>query len=150
MSRTQVNDLIRQLHEAQRQTTQQILRITSYENLGAPAPEGFTVQELLRMWVWHFWSHYRELVRARGSLANDNPHFHVPHFVRQANEEFGRFVGELACLTDEQLVLTLPGDSRSIRQIVEHLLDSLTQYLPDQIAQACKQQEPTQETNDNR
>ena len=144
MSRTEVNDLIHQLHEAQWQATQQILRIASHKNLGATAPDESSVKDLLRMWVWHFWSHYRELVRARGSLANDNPHFHVPHFVRQANEEFGRFVGELACLTDEQLALKPSADSRSTRELVEHLLDSLNHYLPDQITQACKQQEPMQ------
>jgi hypothetical protein len=87
------------------------------------------------MWVWHFWSHHRELVLARGRLSEDNPHFHVPHFVRQANEEFGRFVGELACLTDAQLDLCLPG-GRSIREVVEHTLATLEEYFADQVRRA--------------
>ena len=148
MSRTQVYELIGQLHQAQRQTTERVLEAAQFENLPDPTPDGFTVQDTLRGWVWHLWSHQRELVRARGALANDNPHFHVPHFVRQAHEEFGRFMGELACLTDEQLDLRPPDGDRCIREIVEHVLGTLRDYTPDQIEQACKAKKPRQQAPD--
>ena len=136
MPRTEVDQLANRLHEAQQRATAQIIAAASYETLERVTPDGFTVKDTLRMWSHHFWSHHRDLIRARGALTNDNPHFHVPHFVRQANEEFGRFVGELTCLTDEQLDLHLPGGERSVRQIVEHVLDTLTEYLPQQVRQA--------------
>lgn len=88
-----MNALVRRLHEAQQRTTEQIAGSLSYDDLPRKGAAGFTVNEILRMWVWHFWSHHRDLVRARGCIEGDNPHFHVPHFARQAHEEFGRFVG---------------------------------------------------------
>jgi hypothetical protein len=134
--RREVQDLIRRLHAAQQQVTEDVLERATWEDLGHTTPDGFTVNDVLRTWVWHFWSHHRELVLARGRLTDDNPHFHVPHYVRQANEEFGRFVGELACLTDEQLDLRLPGDGRTVREIVEHTLATLEGYFADQIGRA--------------
>jgi hypothetical protein len=136
MAQTEVREQVRRLHEAQRQVTNDVLDRASWEGLGDSTPDGFTVNDTLRMWVWHFWAHHRELVLTRGRLVEDNPHFHVPHYVRQANEEFGRFVGELACLSDEQLDLRLPGDGRTIREIVEHVLAMLEGYFADQIERA--------------
>ena len=138
MGREQVHELVRRMQDAQLQATELILRSARYENLSDKSSEGFTVQDHLRMWVWHFWSHYRDLIRARGCIEGDNPHFHVPHFVRQANEEFGKFVGELLCLTDEQLDLKPPDGERSVREVVGHVLDTLTNYIPAQIVGACK------------
>lgn len=60
----------------------------------------------------------------------------MPHYVREANLEFGRFIGELACLTDDQLDLSVPDGGRSIREVVEHVLGSLEGYFPDQIERA--------------
>ena len=124
MSQTEVRELIRRLHSAQQRVTDEVLDHADYDRLGFETPDGFTVNDTLRMWVWHFWSHHRDMVLARGRLTGDNPHFHVPHYVRQANEEFGRFIGELACLTDEQLDLQMPDGAntpdvgRSIREVV--------------------------------
>jgi hypothetical protein len=126
--------MLQRLHEAQRELTARVAEGLRFEDLQDVVPDGFRVQDVLRMWVWHFWTHHRDLVRARGALTGDNPHFHVPHFVRQANEAFGRFIGELACVTDEQLDLRLPDGGRSVRQVVEHVLDTLTGYLPEQLA----------------
>lgn len=138
MSKEQVCRLVSLLHDAQKETTEQILGTVDFENLEDVVPDGFTVKDVLRMWVWHFWAHHRELILARGPLENDNPHFHVPHFVRQANEEFGRFVGELACLSDEQLDLRPPEGDRTVREIVEHVLTTLTGYFPGQVARCGK------------
>jgi hypothetical protein len=137
VSQTEVKELVQCLHEAQRRVTGEILDSADFDKLGYETPDGFTVNDTLRMWVWHFWSHHRDLVLARGRLTDDNPHFHVPHYVRQANEEFGRFIGELACLTDEQLDLRVsergvPG-GRSIREIVEHTLSTLESCFAEQI-----------------
>jgi len=133
MSRVEIEQMTRRLHEAQQRATHEVWAHARFDTLENETPDGFTVSETLRMWVWHFWSHHRELVLARGRLTDDNPHFHVPHYVRQGYEEFGRFVGELACLTDEQLDLQLPGDGRSVREIVEHVLETLQGYLPEQV-----------------
>jgi hypothetical protein len=133
MSRAEVNALTRRLHEAQQRVSSEILDRASHDRLGDETPDGFKVNDTLRMWVWHFWAHHRELVLARGRLTEDNPHFHVPHYVRQANEEFGRFIGELACMSDEQLDLRLPGDGRSVREVVEHVLATLEGYFVAQI-----------------
>jgi hypothetical protein len=133
MPQVEVRDLVRRLHEAQQRVTDDVLDNAEWGKLGYETADGFTVNDTLRMWVWHFWAHHREIVLARGRLTDDNPHFHVPHFVRQANEEFGRYVGELACLTDEQLDLHLPGDGRSIREIVEHTLATLEGYFAEQL-----------------
>jgi hypothetical protein len=136
MSQIEVKGLMRRLHAAQQRATEQVLEHVDWEKLGYITPEGFTVNDTLRMWVWHFWSHHRELVLARGRLTDDNPHFHVPHYLRQANEEFGRLVGELACLDDAQLDLCLPGEGRSIREIVEHIVSTLEGYFGEQLAGA--------------
>ena len=136
MSQTEVRALVRRLHEAQQRVTNEILDHASWEKLSYATPDGFTVNDVLRMWVWHFWSHHRELVLARGRLTDDNPHFHVPHYVREANEAFGRFVGELACMTDEQLELCLPGEGRTVREIIEHTLATLEGYFVDEILEA--------------
>ena len=136
MPRTDVFQLVRCLCDAQCEANERVLKSARFENLDDVVPDGFTVRDVLQMWSWHFWSHHRELVRARGSLRGDNPHFHVPHFIREANEELGRFIGELACLTDDQLDLQLPEGDRSVRDIVEHVLGVATGYIPDQIEHA--------------
>ena len=136
MSREQVRELTKRLHEAQSGTTERVLRTASYEDLSAATPDGFTVNDTLRMWVWHFWSHHRELVRARGPLTDDNPHFHVPHYVRQAHEEFGRFIGELACLSDEYLDARPAEGGRTVREIIEHVLATMEGYFPEQVERA--------------
>lgn len=136
MSQSEVRALIRRLHDAQQRVTDEVLDHASWDTLGDATLAGFTVNDMLRMWVWHFMSHHRELILARGRLTGDNPHFHVPHYVREANEAFGRFVGELACMTDEQLELCLPGGGRTAREIVEHTLATLEGYFADQIHEA--------------
>ena len=133
MPQTEVRQMIRRLHDAQEKVTGDVMDHADFEKLKHRTPEGFSVNDMLRMWVWHFWSHHRDVVLARGRLTNDNPHFHVPHYVREANEQFGRFVGELACLTDEQLDMRVPEGGRSIREVVEHVLETLEGYFPDQI-----------------
>jgi len=145
VSRTEVRELIRRLHKAQQCVTHEVLDHADFERLGYETPSGFTVNDILRMWVWHFWSHHRDLVLARGRLTDDNPHLHVPHYVRQANEEFGRFVGELACLSDEQLDLHVPNGGRSIREVVEHTLATLEGYFGTQVRGA----RPAEETTDD-
>jgi len=132
-NRDEINALIVRLHRAQRITTERIQQAVEVEHLGDQVSDGFTVIDVLRMWVWHFWSHHRDLVRARGDIEGDNPHFHVPHFVRQANEEFGRFVGELACLSDEYLDVRPKAGERTVRETVEHVLESLEGYFADQV-----------------
>ena len=134
--RREINALLSRLHDAQRATTARIQEAADFETLGHVTPDGFTVNDTLRMWVWHFWSHHRELVRARGPLVDDNPHFHVPHYVRQAQEEFGRFIGELACLSDEYLDVRPPEGGRTVREIVEHVLATMEGYFPEQVERA--------------
>jgi hypothetical protein len=136
MSQTEVRALIQRLHETQQHVTNQILDAATYDQLDHRTPDGFSVNDTLRMWVWHFESHHRDLIMARGRLAGDNPHFHVPHYVRQANQAFGAFVGELACLTDEQLDRPVPDGGRSIREVVEHTLATLEGYFVEQIQHA--------------
>lgn len=80
---------------------------------------------------------------ARGRLVNDNPHFHVPHHVREANEQFGRFIGELACMTDDQLELRVPG-GRSAREVTEHVLHTLEDYFANEIRRAVPPNEKAQ------
>ena len=135
-NRTEVHNLIARLHEAQQAAAARIQAAAAFDTLGHATPDGFTVNDTLRMWAWHFWTHHRDLVRARGPLTDDDPHFHVPHFVRQAHEEFGKFIGELACLDDEYLDARPPGGGRTIRESVEHVLDTLTDYFAPQIEQA--------------
>lgn len=132
--RSNINDLVARLHAAQRKVTQLVQASASFETLSNPTPDGFTVNDTLRMWVWHFWTHHRDLVRARGPLTKDDPHFHVAHFVRQANEEFGRFVGELSCLSDEYLDMRPPEGGRTVGENVEHLLSTMNHYFSEQFA----------------
>ena len=136
MAQVEVRKLAHRLHEAQEKATNAVMDHADFEKLGHMTPDGFSVNDTLRMWVHHFWSHHRDLVLARGRLVNDNPHFHVPHHVREANVEFGRFIGELACLSDEQLDLSVPDGGRSIREVVEHVLGTLEGYFSDQIERA--------------
>jgi hypothetical protein len=128
--------MLERLYEAQMTATARIQAAAGFEELSHRTPDGFTVNDTLRMWVWHFWSHHRDLVRARGPLTEDDPHFHVPHFVRQAHEEFGRFVGELACLSDEYLDVRPPEGGRTVREVVEHVLATLEGYTADQVERA--------------
>ena len=134
--RDEVYELVARLCQAQQEATRRIQQAASFETLDHITPDGFTVNDTLRMWVWHFWTHHRDLVRARGPLTNDDPHFHVPHFVRQAHEELGRFMGELACLSDEYLDARPSEGDRTVRETVEHLLDTLEHYVPDQVERA--------------
>jgi hypothetical protein len=136
MSQTEVQALIHRLHQAQERVTNDVLDHATFEQLNWETPDGCTVNDTLRMWVWHFQSHHRDLILARGRLTDDNPHFHVPHYVRQANQAFGAFVGELACLTDEQLDRRVPDGGRSIREVVEHTLATLEGYFVEQIRSA--------------
>jgi hypothetical protein len=133
MARVEVRALIERLHDAQRQVTADVLDGASWETLSHVTPDGYTVNDVLRMWVWHFWAHHRELILARGRLTDDNPHIHVPHYVRDANEAFGRFIGELSCLTDEELDLRLPNGGRTVREIAEHTLATLEGYFATQV-----------------
>jgi hypothetical protein len=146
MRRDRVRELLARLHAAQQRVTNDVLDVASFESLTFPTPArfqtpdgadhgAFTVNDILRMWTWHFWSHHRDLIMARGRLVNDNPHFHVPHHVREANEQFGRFIGELACMTDEQLELRVPG-GRSAREVAEHVLQTLEDYFVSEIRRA--------------
>lgn len=139
MSRTEVQELVARLHAAQQRVTNDVLDAANFESLKFATPADaygpFTVNDILRMWTWHFWTHHRDLIMARGRLVNDNPHFHVPHHVREANEQFGKFIGELACMTDEQLDQHVPG-GRSAREVVMHVLESLESYFVQQIQRA--------------
>lgn len=135
-NRYELHELIRRLHAAQQITVNRIQDTTDFESLEKKTPDGFTVNDVLRMWSWHFRSHHRDLVRARGELVDDDPHFHVPHHIREAYEEFGRFVGELSCLSDEYLDVRPPEGGRTIRETVEHVIDSLEQYIPEQVERA--------------
>lgn len=100
--------------------------------------DGFTVTDTLQMWGHELRSHHRDLILARGRLTHDNPHFHVPHFVRQANEEFGRFIGELSALSDDDLERRIEPDGRTIREIAEHVLESLDGYFAQQLDSATR------------
>ena len=142
MAREEVETLVRALRDAQHQATEDVLRTADFESLPYPTPDGFTVNDTLQMWGHELRSHHRDMVLARGRLTDDNPHFHVPHFVRRANEAFGCFVGELACLTDDQLDAVVPGGGRSVREIAEHVLGTLTGYFGDQMRQAVAKARP--------
>jgi hypothetical protein len=63
--------------------------------------------------------------------------------VRQAHEEFGRYVGELSCLSDEYLDVRPPGGGRTVRESVEHVLDTLKGHFADQIERAT----PSEDAN---
>ncbi len=145
MARNEVEKLVRELRDAQHQATEDIMRTADFETLDYATPDGFSVKDTLQLWRHELRSHHRDLILARGRLINDNPHYHVPHFVRQANADFGQFVGELSCLADEQLDLRVPESGRSIREIAEHVLGTLSGYFANQIAQAREIAESDQE-----
>lgn len=66
MSRDQVRDLTSKLHAAQERLTNDVLDLATFDSLTHRVPDSsFTVNDILRMWTWHFWSHHRDLVMAR-------------------------------------------------------------------------------------
>jgi len=93
------------------------------------------------MWVHEIRSHHRDMILARGRLTNDNPHFHVPHLVRRANEEFGKIIGELSALSDEDLDRRVPPDGRTIRELAEHVLGTLEAYFVQQVQSAIERED---------
>ncbi len=133
MSREEIAKTIDRLRNRQAQVSQDIMASVRHEDLETTTADGFTVRDVLQMWVHELRSHHRDLILARGRLTNDNPHFHVPHFVRQANEEFGKLIGELSTLSDDDLDRRVPPDGRTIREITDHVLESLDNYLVQQI-----------------
>jgi hypothetical protein len=60
---------------------------------------------------------------------------------REASEAFGVFIGELACMSDEYLDVRPPEGGRTVREIVEHVLDTLEGYVPEQFEQAVSAHE---------
>ncbi|MBT7593756.1 MAG: hypothetical protein HN559_02570, partial [Gemmatimonadetes bacterium] len=85
MERDEITNLITQLRERQADVSGDVMSSIRHEDLEGITDDGFTVKDTLQMWVHELRSHHRDLILARGRLTNDNPHFHVPHFVRQAN-----------------------------------------------------------------
>ncbi len=146
MSRSEMTALIDRLQHAQVTISCKVMERISYQDLPKETGDGFTVTDTLQMWVHELRSHHRDLILARGRLLNDNPHFHVPHFVRQANEEFGKFIGELSALTDEDLARKIEPDGRTIREIAEHVLESLESYFIQQFDSMEKQRGEGNET----
>jgi hypothetical protein len=136
MSRTEITALIDRLCQSQAALSHQVMTSIRHEDLDVGTEDGYTVLDALQMWVHELRSHHRELILARGRLTGDNPHFHVPHFVRQANEAFGQLIGELAALSDKDLVRRLPDDGRTVHEIAEHVIGTLEGYFPGQIAGA--------------
>lgn len=112
--------------------------MAKYDDLGLMTKDGFSVSDTLQMWSHELWSHHRDLVMARGRLINDNPYHHVPHFVRRANEEYGKFIGELSALSDEDLDRRVEPDGRTIRELAEHVLGTLEGYFVSQIRGAIE------------
>jgi uncharacterized damage-inducible protein DinB len=140
-NRTEINDLLKRLHRRQQEVQQRIQQAATYDDLKKITPEGFTINEVLRMWVWHYETHYRDLIRIRGPLVDDDPHFHIPHYIREANESFGKLIGELACMSDEFLDKQAPEGGRTLRDTIEHVLDTLENYIPVQIEEAIDNSE---------
>lgn len=70
MGQTEVRQLIRGRHETQQEVTNEIVDHADFDKLGCSRPGGFTAKDVLRMWVWHFWSHQRDLALARGRLVD--------------------------------------------------------------------------------
>ena len=132
-SRHEIGQVINRLRRGQSEVSLQIMSCIEHEDLQKTTRDGFTVQDTLQMWVHEIRSHHRELIMARGPLINDNPHYHVPHFVRQANEEFGKFIGELSALSDEDLKRSVPPDGRTIGEVAEHVLATLETYVVQQL-----------------
>ena len=133
MSRNEITELIDKLRNRQADVSKEIVSSIRYEDLEKKTDDGCTVKDILQMWVHEIRSHHRDLIMARGRLTNDNPHFHVPHFVRQANEEFGKFVGELSALSDDDLDRRVPPHGRTIRELAEHVLGTLEGYFVQQV-----------------
>ena len=136
MKRDEITQLIHRLILKQAQVSKEIVNLIQHSDLEKITKDGFTVRDILQMWLHEIRSHHRDLILARGRLMTDNPHYHVPHFVRQANEEFGKFVGELSALTDDDLERKIQPDGRAIREIAEHLLGSLEGYFIEQLKTA--------------
>ena len=136
MKRDKVSQLIHSLILKQAAVSKGVMELVQHDDLEKQTKGGFTVKDILQMWVHEIRSHHRDLILARGRLVNDNPHYHVPHFVRQANEEFGKFLGELSALTDDDLERKVEPDGRTIREIVEHVLGSLEGYFIQQLRAA--------------
>ena len=134
MSRNAIHEAIRKLTEAHLAAIRTVLDELSHDDLDRSVPDaGFTVKDKLRGWSHELSSHYRELIITRGRLRNDNPSWHVPHLVREASEQFGRFIGELACFTDDQLNDKFAEDGRSVADIAQHLTDTIGSHIPSQI-----------------
>ena len=136
MKRNQISQLIHSLILKQAEVSEGVMDLVQSRDLEKQTKDGFTVRDILQMWVHEIRSHHRDLVLARGRLINDNPHYHVPHFVRQANEEFGKFLGELSALSDDDLEREVEPDGRTIREIAEHVLGSLESYFIEQLKTA--------------
>lgn len=60
----------------------------------------------------------------------------MAHYVRQTNEKFGRFIGELACLSNDQLDQHVPDGGRPIREVVEHVPATLEGYIAEEVKRA--------------
>ena len=133
MSRNEITELIDKLRNRQADVSKEIISSLRHEDFEKKTADGFTVKDTLQMWVHEIRSHHRDLIMARGRLTNDNPHFHVPHFVRQANEEFGKLIGELSALSDDDLDRRVPPDGRTIRELAEHVLGTLEGYFVQQV-----------------
>jgi len=133
MSRNEITALIERLVSRQSAVSQEIMSSVKYDDLEKVTKDDFTVKDILQMWGHELRSHHRDLVLARGRLTNDNPHFHVPHFVRQANGDFGKFIGELAVMSDSDLERRVPPDGRTVREIAEHVLAALEGYFVQQV-----------------
>ena len=147
MSRDKIDAIIQKLSGRQMALSNEIMSSVRHEDLEKSTDDGFTVNDTLQMWAHELRSHHRDLVLARGRLANDNPHHHVPHYVRQANEEFGRFIGELAALSDEGLDRRIEPDGRTVREIAEHVLGTLEGYFAQQLQTAIDREDKPGETS---
>ena len=53
---------------AQQHVTNDLLDAATFDQLDHVTPDGFTVNDTLRMWVWHFEAHHRDLILARHSM----------------------------------------------------------------------------------
>ncbi len=141
MARNEIADTIGKLWKRQAEVSKAVMALARHEDLEKETQDGFTVRDTLQMWSHELRSHHRDLIMARGRLTNDNPHYHVPHFVRQANEEFGKLIGELSALSDEDLERKVPQDGRTIREVAEHVLGTLEGYLVQQIQSAVERKD---------
>jgi hypothetical protein len=138
MARDEITQLVAALQKRQADLSNRIMSTVSFDDLGDQTPDGFTMIDVLQMWVHELRSHHRDLIMARGRLVNENPHFHVPHFIRRANEEFGKFIGELSALSDEDLDRRVPPDGRTIREIAKHVGGTMGGFFVQQIDRTLK------------